>query len=267
MSRARALDQFYTSPGVARFCVQEMRKVLHPSAEDLFLEPSAGDGAFLRLLPTQHRLGLDLDPGSDDVLTGDFFEFVWPFKKRPPITVGNPPFGKNASLAVRFFNHAATFSRAIAFIVPKTFRKQSVVRRLAQHFHCILDLELPRNAFLFEGKSYDVPCCFQVWERRDTPRTDNRTPTSHDDFSFVDREGADFAFRRVGGLAGKIIRKFEGYSAASHYFIKSNIGKEKLIARLAAIDWTEAKANNAGNPSISKAELVAEYDKEKRRER
>ena len=39
------------------------------------------------------------------------------------LIVGNPPYGKNCSTAINFFNHAVTISDFIAFIIPKTFRK------------------------------------------------------------------------------------------------------------------------------------------------
>lgn len=67
-------------------------------------------------------------------------------------------------------------------------------------------------------------------------------------------------------MAGKIFRQFDSYSAASNYFLKANIPVELLIQRLESVDWTEAKANNAGNPSISKRELVEGYARVVRKE-
>lgn len=259
MSSSKELDQYYTSAPVAKECWLALKPLL-PKGPKTFLEPSAGSGVFLDLMPKAHRLGLDLEPKHPDVRQMDFFQFEGRFPHASQvITVGNPPFGKNASLAVRFFNHAARFSRVVAFIVPKTFRKASLQKRLATHFHLVLDIDLSQNAFEFEGVPYDVPCCFQVWHRTDSPRIHKDTALTHPDFSFVGKSDADFAIRRVGGRAGAVIEDFANYSAQSHYYIKAHRSVAHVKAILKAADWSEARENNAGNPSISKRELVSGY--------
>jgi hypothetical protein len=259
MSNARKLDQFYTHPTVAKNCFNAIKETVKISKKAVFLEPSAGAGAFFKLFPRSRRIGLDLEPNHPEVIEQDFFLFKHDPSRTPLITVGNPPFGKNSSLAVRFFNHAAQFSSVIAFIIPKTFRKESIQKRLDANFSCVLDNDLPPNSFLFEGSPYDVPCCFQIWVKTNKSRVHVNTPRTHSNFSFVARSQADFAIRRVGGLAGKVLKKFEQYSETSNYFIKAHIPENLLIQQLRRIDWTEVKANNAGNPSISKSELVAKY--------
>lgn len=259
MSTARELDQYFTHPKVAKTCFDRLRSVVHLPADAVFLEPSAGEGAFFDLMPPANRFGFDLQPRQSGIQQQDFLLYEWPTGRSRAITVGNPPFGKNASLAVSFFNHAAKFSDVIAFIVPKTFRKGSLVRRLDKNFVLCCDDELPECSFIFEGQPYSVPCCFQIWKRSATARLDIQGPLTHVDFGFVGPQDADFAVRRVGGLAGKVLRVFAGYSAASHYFIKARGNADVLIGRLAGIDWSDVKANNAGNPSISKREFVAGY--------
>lgn len=260
MSPARALDQFYTSPVVAKACFEFLKKSVSLFDTDLFLEPSAGDGAFFKLMPPGRRVGVDVEPKHPDVERQNYLtEFV----PRPGawrwVVVGNPPFGKNSSLAVRFFQKSAEFADVIAFVVPLTFRKQSLQRRLPANFVLVDELPLSDNAFVFEGKPYSVPCCFQVWRKSAVPRNHVLAPLSHVDFEFCEPAHADFAIRRVGGLAGKVIRDFDGYSVASHYFIRSRLDAGALAARFESIDWTDTKWNTAGNPSIGKRELVAKY--------
>jgi hypothetical protein len=259
MSASKELDQFYTSAPVAKECWLALKPLL-PKGPKTFLEPSAGSGAFLNLMPKAHRLGLDLEPKHAEVRQMDFLQFRWEIPHAGHvITVGNPPFGKNASLAVRFFNHAAQFSQVVAFVVPKTFRKASLQKRLSTDFHLLLDINLPANAFEFEGVPYDVPCCFQVWHRTDSQRIHKDTALTHPDFSFVGKNDADFAIRRIGGRAGAVIEEFASYSAQSHYYIKANLPIAHVKAILKSADWSEARENNAGNPSISKRELVSGY--------
>ena len=81
-----------------------------------------------------------------------------------------------------------------------------------------------------------------------------------DDFIFVDKSEADFAIQRVGVAAGKVKVDFEKYAVASHYFIKAN---EKVRKVFEKINWSSVKGNTAGNPSISKSELINLYNQNK----
>lgn len=264
MSNARKLDQFFTKASVAAECFQFLKQ--NSCTRDCFyLEPSAGGGAFLTLLPLDSRLGLDLDPKLDEIRQMDFFDFSaeqLPANKKI-VVIGNPPFGKNSSLALRFVNAAAAFAQVVAFVLPCTFKKASLVQKIHPNLHLVAELPLGTNSFEFEGEEYDVPCVFQVWEKRTTLRTTTLGPLSHSDFEFCAAKDADFAIRRVGGLAGKVIDSFEGYSAASHYYIKANIAVEECKATMRAADWDTVRHFTAGNPSISKRELVRLYEEAK----
>ena len=126
---SRKLDQFYTNPKYATEFMACVNERLDLKSADILLEPSAGSGSFYNLLDKKKRLGLDIDPKLTEIQKQDFFKWK-PKSKSKIITIGNPPFGKNANLAVKFFNHAAKFSDAIAFVLPRTFRKASIVNRL-----------------------------------------------------------------------------------------------------------------------------------------
>lgn len=261
MSHARALDQFYTNRTVAKDCFQFLGKEFKLNDDDVFLEPSAGDGAFFELFPANRRVGCDLEPKHPEVVEADFLN---DFAPKPGvgrwICCGNPPFGKNSSLAVRFFNRAAEFCHVIAFVVPLTFRKSSLQKKLHKFFELEAEMTLPEQAFVFEGGPYAVPCSFQVWVKKDSPRKVADAPLSHPDFEFCCPKDGSFAVRRVGGLAGKVIEPFVGYSPNSHYYLRPlAIDAQVLRHRIESIDWADVKWNTAGNPSISKRELVAKY--------
>ena len=250
-----SLDQYYTDTGVASFCLNMVSNHYNIS-EYQCLEPSAGTGSFFNLLPTG-SLGFDLDPRAAGIILSDFFDVVLPIKEYNPIlTIGNPPFGKNSSLAVRFFNHAAQFSQVIAFIVPRTFRKPSVQNRLDQAFSLIEEAILPQNSFVFEGQPYDVPCVFQIWERLADDRKLITTVTQHPDFEFTTSQNADFAIQRVGVNAGTIKTNLT-VSKQSHYFVKARVAGVEDIMR--NIDFDRVKHDTAGNPSISKHEVIGLY--------
>ena len=164
-NRKSDLDQFYTAPEIAKMCYDKIwEKGFTKSNFDIFLEPSAGTGVFLKLMPKSKRIGLDLAPKDPEIKVMDFFDWKPP-ENSSVITIGNPPFGKMSSLAIKFFNHAAEFSEIIAFIVPLTFRKASVQDKLNLGFSCVRNMVLPKDAFLLDGTPYDVPCCFQIWQK------------------------------------------------------------------------------------------------------
>jgi len=260
-SEARQLDQFYTDPALAAMLWREVAAYLGSRRGWSFLEPSAGKGAFLMAMPPG-TLGLDLDPAHPAVRQGDFLTFT-PAPGRWAV-IGNPPFGKNASLAVRFFNHAARFAQLIAFIVPRTFEKASVQHRLDLAFHLVASHAVPEEAFEFEGQPIHVPCVFQIWERRTVPRAKHVLPTTHADFTYVARDLADFAFQRVGVKAGAIKPigpDARGLAAPSHHFIRVTDRTQvaQVRARFEALDWAAVKHRTAGNPSIAKTEIVQAY--------
>ena len=260
---ARLLDQFYTS----RAIVPALLAATHDCVNGLglgpctWLEPSAGDGAFLEHMP-QGSVGLDLAPARPDIVKTDFLSWSAP-NATSWIVAGNPPFGKNSSLAIRFFNHAATFAKVIAFIVPKTFEKVSVQNRLDPNFTLQKQIEIDPLSFVFEGQPVSVPCVFQIWVRSSTPRSKMVHPKSHKDFSLVkDKDQADFAFQRVGAAAGKIKDMTAAALApASHHFIRVTNRKQikNVRKRLESIDFSTVKSKTAGNPSISLTELVQLY--------
>lgn len=126
------LDQYYTCQQVARKLYGVFQEYFDPNQYQL-VEPSAGTGSFFRLMP-HGSLAFDVDPKYPGIRTADFL-CVEIRSEREVAVVGNPPFGRNASMAVRFFNHAAWQASVIALILPRTFRKASIENRLDRNFH------------------------------------------------------------------------------------------------------------------------------------
>ena len=112
------LDKFYTQPEQAKKCYDFLIKHFPEVEDKMFLEPSAGEGAFL--LNLKNYIALDIKPeNNSNIKECDFFDFT--SDRTDLITIGNPPFGKRSKLAISFFNHASKYSEIIAFIVPVSF--------------------------------------------------------------------------------------------------------------------------------------------------
>lgn len=159
------LDKFYTKPEVAKACIDYLNQIIPISEDDILLEPSAGCGNFLKVLTNYNVVAYDLLPEGENIVQQDFLLLESEYKDY--ITIGNPPFGKRSKLAIQFFNKATTMSKVIGFIIPNTFAKWSVQKRLNPTWKLIGSMDIPENAFTSDGKDFQVNCLFQVWVRED----------------------------------------------------------------------------------------------------
>ena len=57
-----SLDQFYTTPEIAKKCYDILKNKINEAEFDYILEPSAGTGSFYKLLPDKRRIGVDIEP-------------------------------------------------------------------------------------------------------------------------------------------------------------------------------------------------------------
>ena len=266
----QGLEKFYTLDPIAKKCVETLKLNVNIDPEvDIIIEPSAGSGAFLPYLTplANNVIALDIEPDAPGIIRADFLEY-----SPPPLTkeggqvicVGNPPFGRQASLAVRFIQHAAEFADVIAFILPKSFLKASMQSRVPLTFRLAHQYELPQSSFSINNEPYFVPCIFQIWKRSQQKRQRTQI-TNPQHFSFVTRDNEhDFAIRRVGVKAGAIVAAPQSTecSIQSHYFIKLNDEKDILlnIEKLRNIVFAESE-HTVGIKSISKREVVDEFDR------
>lgn len=254
---ARKLDQFYTHDDVAKEMYDWLCTHFDPK-ELVFVEPSAGRGAFSRLFPVD-SLAYDIDPQAPGIIKADFLSTPLPKAGRIAV-VGNPPFGKNASMAVKFFNHAATSAEIIALIVPLTFQKVSLQNRLHCNFHWFAEKLVPQKSFTMSGQTKHVPTVFQIWVRSSEQRAKIILPTAHPDFEFTSAHEADFAVQRVGSNAGKVHLNCS-LSKNSHYFLRVNSDSVEKVFR--SIDFGIVVRRTGGNPSLAKTELVDLYARSK----
>lgn len=264
-TRCEGLDKFYTKPEIAKTCISRINDW---NAWDLVVEPSAGNGNFFKHIPTTKKIGIDIKPGCDDVIEKDFFKYVP--KPGKILVIGNPPFGKNSSLAIKFFNHAARWANTIAFIIPRTFRRTSVQNRLDLRFYLSRDEDIPIKPCAFEPPM-SVKCCFQIWVKREIRRNVIHLPAAHNDWEFLplgpkdDRNqptpprNADFAILAYGGACGKIQSTgLEKLRPKSWHWIKSNIDKTVLMRRFEKLDYSMSE-NTARQNSLGRSDLVYLY--------
>ncbi len=302
---SRADDCYFTRQQVANERIIALKQCITFGTNANWIEPSVGAGAFIsaifKTIETQNVrkvFAIDIKEYSFEknekveFIKQDFTTFLPPSSSSTNsivtatngsapvfIVVGNPPFGKNSSLAVQFFNHAASFCNVIAFIVPRTFEKPQIINRLDRNFHLVQQEQLGENCFEFEGQIVSVPCLWCVWVK-------NNFLPRHPSWSFAvgskrpllsvgakesllvsflpSNVGATMMVQRVGCAAGRVTRNRaamrEKAKSRNFYFVKID---DKLLDdvrknRLETFDMENCEEKNrcAGMPSISKPELV-----------
>jgi hypothetical protein len=137
------------------------------------------------------------------------------------------------------------------------------------HFHCIHSSEVERNAFVLGGDaggdgasaSYDVPCVFQIWQKRSVPRIVPEKVTEKG-FQYVkETDPRDIVIRRVGVYAGRCfdgdINSATEYNKQTHYFIKLDelyaLSHVKEIVH--KVNAHVFPTNTTGPRSLSKPEI------------
>lgn len=165
-------------------CIDLVDKECKLETFDLIIEPSAGNGSFLEQIKHKNIIGIDISPENDKIIKKDFLKYNPDKKYNNIITIGNPPFGKISSLAIKFFNHASEWSNVIAFIIPKTFRRISVQNNLNLNFHLLKDIEIPNSPCSFEPPM-SVKRCFQIWIKKNKPRKEIILDLTHNDWEFI----------------------------------------------------------------------------------
>ncbi|MCH7225067.1 hypothetical protein [Haloferula sp. A504] len=266
--RVVAEEQFYTPAALAGKCVDALLRHCSFDEFDYILEPSAGKGSFLDHLPPDKTLAIDLDPKDPRIGRADFFDWNPPLLHGPILTVGNPPFGARAGLAVRFVERACSFSDCVAFILPRSFRKHTFLNRVPGHFH----LQEQFDCDTFErdsGEQRTVKTVFQIWKREAHPRSKIVLATSHEDFEMKHfhlsrtspealaraRAEYDFALPQVG--AKFVPRDVGDINAGSYWFIKAKVSGVR--ERFEVLDFSFLDGLNTTFMSLSKKDIIAAY--------
>lgn len=212
------------------------------------LEPCVGNGALLKSISNPSTT-YDIAPHYKGAIQQDYL--LAPITKHQ-LVFTNPPFGRNSSLAVKFFNRACLDSDRVAFIVPQSFRKTTIIDRLDEWFHPVFDADLPDQHFILpNGDKRLVKTCFQLWSRRHYKRNLFKSFVTPDLFfqkvkSPVD---ADFALRTQGSSAGLVLKDLlntdgSTFSPGTTAYIK---GDKSLFTQH---DWTTIASFTSAIPAI-----------------
>ena len=249
-------DQYYTNEDLSNELCNYIKEQEWFSNIERIIEPSAGSGSFSNNF--NNCLAFDLDPKIDNIIQCDFLKYKIDYKKNTLI-LGNPPFGKNGSLALKFIKKSFTLGDYIAFILPLSFSKDSYKNRIPLSHSLLYEKILDKNSFhLEDNTNYSVKCVFQIWKKG--LRDKIKFLKECDDFYFTKKEYSDFAIRRVGWYSGRISLDTKTVSPSSHYFIKVKTDNiESIIERLNKINWSNFSELTVGPRSLSMNEIIKIY--------
>ena len=256
-TRVTGKEQYYTPKPLALELVAQIEKVIGSLAGKTVLEPAGGTGAFIeavQAIGVTRVISFDIEPLHELVSVGDFLEQE--IKESNLITISNPPFGRNNSLSIPFFNHAAKVSDAICFIVPRSWRKWSVTNRLDLGFDLALDLDIDidyvdATGMPLSNKNH-LATCFQIWKKADTPRTLVRV-TDKGIIEKVSPELADVSLTIFGYGCGKVKTQFEPVANTTQMFLK--LKHPKALAALESVDYSKFFKNTAYTEALSLQEI------------
>lgn len=260
-----SLDQFFTKPEIAKKYYLKTLKFLKKekiNIEDcLFVEPSAGDGSFFKLLPKNQRIGLDLYPMAEGIIKKDFLNWTPPKTDKKIIFIGNPPFGYRAWLALNFMNHASKFADYIFFILPMSFQSEGKgsSKYRVKNMKLIHSEIIPNDSFYEpNGKIVKINALWQYWTKGENKIPNFNLFNKYIDIFTVDQrkerlcgqekmDKADFFIQRTFyNEAPKLVKNFSDvkYTCGYGIILKK---KKKLIKKILSETNWEKHSNLAAH--------------------
>lgn len=257
-TRVTGKEQYYTPAAIADEILQNVKTLLGNVDQYPLLEPAGGTGNFIE---SAFRVGFrtilsyDIEPYHPLVREGSFLD--QDLRIQGAVTVSNPPFGRNNSLSVPFFNHAANYSELIVFIVPRSWRKWTVQNKLDRRFHLVRDDDLTIN---YEDQSGNLlskknllRTCVQYWQK--SPNELRRIYAVQDQ-GVIERTtyaDADASFTLFGYGCGTVKTEFERKPNTTQMFIK--LKHPRALEAINSVDFSRFYLNTAYTEALSMHEI------------
>lgn len=269
-------DQFFTPPQMVRQCWETFQREVSLALEDyVFIEPSAGDGRFLEVLPAT-TLAMDIEPRSPRIQRQDYLQWTPEDRTKRYIVFGNPPFGLRGHLALQFLNHSASFADYVCFILPQLFESdgKGSPRKRVQGFNLLHSEKLTGLFETPEGTPVEVNGVFQIWSKytinpayaiSTIPQTaftiyslsDGGTPGTTRNKSRLTTCDVYLPSTCFGGDAMRVYETFESLPNRKGYGIVFHRDREEFIAKSKATDWKAVSFLSTNSAYNLRTSLIA----------
>ena len=250
-------DQFFTPKDLAKKCWETFnREVKLNTQEYTFIEPSAGDGSFLHILP-KGSIGLDIEPRSTGIQKQDYLTWKPPNTSNKYIVFGNPPFGLRGHLALNFINHSYSFAEYVCFILPQLFESdgKGSPRKRVKGYNLIYSEGLSAMFYSPENKEVKINGVFQIWSKNTSnPKYAIKANSEENMKVYSLSNGGTIASTRNKAMIGKcdiyipstcfgkenmkIYKKFEDLPGKKGYGVVFFTKKADMIKKAETIDWS-----------------------------
>ena len=167
-------DQFYTPVSTAKKCYElfceEVKKYGDKVDDFDYIEPSAGDGSFVKVLPL-NTIAFDVDPKQENIIEQDYLEWTPMDNNTKRLVVfGNPPFGMRGHTALKFINHSKKFAEYVCFILPQLFESdgKGSPRKRVEGLNLIYSTKIESMFYEPNKNELKINTIFQIWSKNHT---------------------------------------------------------------------------------------------------
>lgn len=270
-----SLDQWFTPAEWAQACVDDLLKEIPELDGRLFVEPSAGGGAFMDALKArgQDVEGFDIDPLREGIFYADFLKDETP-ECEGAVVIGNPPYGVRHSLSRAFVNRAFEQGAThVAFLLPLGFLRDSVISigRRVEYFKDMeaMDFDTPTGGKLRAPAQRMAWIALSAGDLQDSTEFFQSVPVDECDSWWI--QGIEYSFEDCQPVAYRKVAsrgKFMGYRSdgkriqgTAYRKLRGDYEDTSVLKRVAvwsgnSIQPTVASANFLlSHPEIYRGEL------------
>jgi len=250
-------DQFFTPFNIATKCWNTFCELVPIKIKDYtFIEPSAGDGSFMKVLPSG-SIGLDIEPRAIDIQKCDYLYWSPSDMKKKYIVFGNPPFGLRGHMALHFINHSYKFADYVCFILPQLFESdgKGSPRSRVHGFNLIYSETLSAMFYSPEKQEVKVNGVFQIWSKHTSNKkyklqkcseenmkvyslSDGGTIASTRNKNMIDKCDIYIPSTCFGKENMKLYNSFNDLPGRKGYGIVFFKDKNNMIEKAKTIDWS-----------------------------
>jgi len=253
-------DQFFTPVETAKKCFkifkETIKKYGEVPQEFKYIEPSAGDGSFLKVLPAD-TISMDIEPRNNSISKYDYLEWN-PTEKEKYVVFGNPPFGLRGHMALKFINHSYNFAEYVCFILPQLFESdgKGVPRKRVKGYNLIYSTKIESNFYEPNGNSVVINTIFQIWSKNHTNELFNIKDYTNEKMKIYSMsDGGIESSTRNKHMIGKCdiyipstcfgkenmkcYSKFEDLPGKKGYGIVFTSNKSEMVKKMLNIEWNK----------------------------
>jgi len=257
-----ALDKYYTSPELAKYCVEKTKEIIGSDNITEYIEPSAGSGVFLDYLDRPY-IAYDIEPEDERIIKQDWLSLDLDYRKGRCV-IGNPPFGIKNTLSVKFYKKSINICDYISFILPI-----SQLQNNQQMFE--FDLIYSEDLGKREYSGTNLHCCLNIYKRninginikpnyklKDVIIKEHRRTGQQ-----CNNEQFDIGICSFGsGIIGRIPSQFGQYAKEFYFKINNENLKDEVIKLIKTTDWEHSVCNGISGQTNLAQWQVYKYLKE-----